>query len=86
MYHNSIMCAELKLRKHKINNQDDMDMFYNYELISDNQDNFTLSDVEYNHPYPYPEESAEHVFIVSISLCGFFFIMYNIINYLKLIN
>tara|TARA_B100000212_G_C27132098_1_gene429624 strand:+ start:287 stop:529 length:243 start_codon:yes stop_codon:yes gene_type:complete len=80
------MCAELKLRRHQIDKQDDMNMFYNFELITDNQDNFTLNDVEYNHPYPYQEESGEHVFIVSLSLCGFFFIMYNIINYLKLIN
>ena len=78
------MCAELKLRKHQINKLEDIN--YDFELIVDNQDNFTLSDVQYNHPYPYPEESAEHVFIVSLSLCGFFFIMYNIINYLKLIN
>ena len=79
------MCAELKLRKHQINKLEDMNI-YDFELIVDNQDNFTLSDVEYNHPYPYPEESTEHVFIVSLSLFGFFLIMYNIINYLKLIN
>jgi hypothetical protein len=76
------MCAELKLRKHQINKLENMNN-YDFELIVDNQDNFTLSDVEYNHQ---PEDSVEHVFIVSISLCGFFLIMFNIINYLKLIN
>ena len=50
------MCAELKLRRHQIDKQDDMNMVYNFELITDNQDNFTLNDVEYNHPYPYQEE------------------------------
>lgn len=75
------MCAELKLRKHQINKLEDIN--YDFELIVDNQDNFTLSDVVYNHQ---PEDSVENVFIVSISLCGFFLIIFNIINYLKLIN
>lgn len=75
------MCAELKLRKHQINKLEDIN--YDFELIVDTQDNFTLSDVVYNHQ---PEDSVEHVFIVSISLCGFFLIIFNIINYLKLIN
>lgn len=76
------MCGESKLRKYKINKLEDMNT-YDFELIVDIQTNFTMNDVVYNYQ---SEESVEHVFIVSISLFGFFLIMYNIINYLKLIN
>ena len=70
------MCAELKLRKHQINKLEDMNN-YDFELIVDNQNNFTLSDAEYNHQ---PKDSVEHVFIVSISLCGFFTVSREILS------